>query len=203
MCGSGGDGGAGAARAAEEERQENVRAATGRINETFAQFDDPFYQGRERAFAGYANPQLDDQYGKARRDLIFALADAGTTRSSVAAQRLAELERDYGQRKIEVADQARGYAQQARSDVEGARGSLIQQAVATGDSALAGNSAVNEASRLASAQTFSPLGQVFQNAAYGIGAVRRARDSEALQGALTGAKLFNPASASTSMRVVN
>jgi hypothetical protein len=203
MCGRGGDGGAADARAAEEERQANVRAATDRINTTFTQFDDPFDQGRERAFLDYANPQLDDQYGKARRDLIFALANAGTTRSSVAGQQLADLERDYGLRKVEVADQARGYAQQARGDVEAARGGLIQQAVATGDAALAGTGAVNEANRLVSAQSFSPLGQVFQNVGAGVGAVRRAQDAEAVRGQITGAKLFQPASASTSMRVVN
>lgn len=202
MCGmGGGDGGAAAARAAEEERQANVRAATGRVNETFAKFDDGFYQGRERAFVDYANPQLDDQYARAREKLIFALADAGTTRSSVAAQKLADLERDYGLRKIEVADQARGYAQQARGDVESARGDLIRQATATGDAALAGTAATNEASRLASAQVFSPLGQVFQNVGAGIGAVRRAQDAQEVRNALGGAKIYNPSA--SSLRVVN
>jgi len=188
------------ARASEDARQQDVRAATGRIDETFQRFDEPFFQNRGQAFTDFANPQVNDQYARARQGLMFALADGGLTRSSVAAQRLGDLERDYGQQKIAVADQARGYGQQARADVEQSRAGLVQQATATGDAALSGNAAMNEANRLGGAQTFSPLGALFQNVAAGIGVSANARAADRVREA-SGARLFQPAQ--TSGRVVN
>jgi hypothetical protein len=198
MCGFGGGGknnAAAEARASEDTRQQDVRAATGRIDETFRRFDEPFYQGRQQAFTDFANPQVDQQYARAREGLMFALADGGLTRSSVAARRLGDLERDYSQRKIEVADQARGYGQQARADVEQSRAGLVQQAASTGDAALSGNAAVGEANRLVGAQNFSPLGALFQNVAAGIGVSQASRAADRVRES-AGVRTFQPAQSS-------
>jgi hypothetical protein len=188
-------------RAAEEARQQAVREATGRVDQTFARFDDPFFRQREQAFTQYAMPQADDQYARARQQLVFALADNGLTRSSVAADQAADLDKQFGQRRVEIADQARGYGQQARAEVEGARSNLVNQAQATGDAALAGTGAVNEAARLSAAPTFSPLGALFQNVGAGIGTARSVREADAVRTALGGAQTFKPTP--NSLRVVN
>jgi hypothetical protein len=203
MCsmGGGGDGGAAAAaRAAEEQRQANAQAAIERVNTQFAGFNDDFFRGRETAYSTYAMPQLDDQYGKAREDLFHALQRSGLTNSSVAGQRLAELERDFGLRKQEITDQARSVGQQARSDVEASRASLIGQAQSTADASLTGNQAMAESQRLTAAPSFSPLGQIFANAAAGIGVARNAADTEAMRRG-TGARTYQPTAGSA--RVVN
>lgn len=187
------------ARAAENERQARTTEAIGRVNETFGQFDDGFFGRQSQAYMDFANPQAEDQYGRARRDLIFALARAGTTNSSTAARRLTDLERDYGLRRQEIADQARGYAQETRANVEQARSNLIAQAQATGDASVAANSALNEANRLRATPTFSPLGALFVNTAAGIGAARNAQDAESVRAAFRGPSYRQP---TDSMRTV-
>lgn len=186
------------ARAAEDARQARTTEAIGRVNETFGRFNDPFFAQREQAYMDFAMPQLGDQYADARRSLAFALSRGGLTRSSVAASRLADLEKGYGTRKQEIADAARGYGQQARADVEQARGNLISQAQGTADAALAGNLAMNEANRLASGPSFSPLGALFANVGAGIGVGRAARETDEVRRAL-GVRVQQPNSA---MRIV-
>jgi formate-dependent nitrite reductase cytochrome c552 subunit len=189
-------------RAAEEQRQARVRESIGAIDRTFAQFDDSFFNNRERAYVDFAMPQASDQYDKARRDLIAALANSGLTRSSVGAQQLADLDRDYAMRRADIQDAGRSFAQEQRASVQQARSGLVSQANSIGDAAAAANSATAEASRLTAAPTFSPLGALFQNVGAGIGAVRRIRETDDVRGQLSsGARLFNlPTNAG---RVVN
>ena len=204
MCNTGGKSATNAARdarVAEDERAQQVRDATGRVNERFTGFNDGFFDARAADYSGYAMPQVDQQYGKARDSLMHALADASLTRSSVAGTKLGDLEQEYALRKQEVADQARGYASQARSDVEQARSALISQATATGDAQLASNSAMNEANRIAtSTPAFSPIGALFQNVASGVGVTRAAAQSEAVRRAAA-TPVYQPSAASS--RVVN
>jgi len=82
---------------AEAARQAEIERGRQQIDQRFAGFDDTFYDGREQAFLDSGMPQLDRQFGDARRNLIFALADAGTLRSSVAGSRLEDLETSYGE----------------------------------------------------------------------------------------------------------
>lgn len=176
MCIGGGGGGnaqADAARVDEDARKAAIAQGVTNINNTFGAFGNDFYKQREQSYSDYAEPQLDIQHDKAKRDLTYALSDAGTTRSSVAATRLGDLERDYGLQKLSVADQARGYADKARSDIEGARSGLISQVNATADATGAQSGALGQAQALAAAPTFSPLGQVFQNASAGVGALAK------------------------------
>lgn len=158
----GGDGGAAQARADEQARQAQIREGTARINETFdSQFNDDFYGGRKNAFLAYATPQLEDQYAKARRELVFALDRGGTLDSSIRANKEAELKKLYDTNTRAVADQALGYGNKARDSVESARADLINTLNATGDSAGAVNSAMSRAKALSAPDTYSPLGQLF------------------------------------------
>ena len=189
-------------RVAEDNRQQRVNDGVAQIDQTFGQFNDQFYDGRRQAFQTYAAPQLDEQYADARKNLVFALSGAGIRDSSVGATRLGELERDYARRRVEIADQAQGYAQQARSDVEGARSGLVQQVNSTGDAAGASNAAIAQARSLSVAPSFSPLGQVFQNVTAGIANGRAASEDAAYESRRAGARLYSPG-AGGSGRVVN
>jgi hypothetical protein len=184
MCASGGASKRAAAdqRAAETARQAQIESGRQQVDRAFAGFDDSFFDGRRQAFVDNAAPQLDRQFRDARENLIYTLADAGTLRSSVAGNRLADLERSYGENKLMLADQARGYAQQARADVEAARGGVIQNLFAAGDAALAGQQATGQAQMLAAQPTFSPIAQAFQNVGAGIGAARAGQQSAAIRG---------------------
>ena len=157
----GGGGAAAAARADEQARQERIRQGTESINQTFAQFDDNFYNKRREDALSYFNPQFDQQYQDARNALAFSLDSSGLTNSSVRAQREEELQRLYDTNRRAVADQALGHANTARTNVERARGDLISMLNASGDAGGAANSAMSRASALAAPDTYSPLGQLF------------------------------------------
>lgn len=149
------------AAADEQARQARIRQGTVDINKTFTQFDEPFFTKQRDNYLGFALPQLDDQYGEAQKQLTFALARDGNTYSSAAAEQRAKLQKTYDQNKLTIADQGQNYANQARSNVEDARGNLIASLNATGDATQAANSAVARSAALAQPQGYSALGDLF------------------------------------------
>lgn len=161
---------AAAARAEEQQRQARIREGTQRINGIFDnQFTDDYYGNTRQSYLDYANPQLEDQYAKAQKELTFALTRAGLTDSSVRGQKVAELQKEYDLNKQKVADEALSYGTKMRTNVEDARGNLVSMLNATGDAEAAANQAVNRAQVLSEPAAFSPLSQLFTNFTQGLG----------------------------------
>lgn len=161
---------AAAARAEEQQRQARIREGTERINNIFDnQFTDDYYGTTRQSYLDYANPQLEDQYAKAQKELTFALTRAGLTDSSVRGQKVAELQKEYDLNKQKVADEALSYGTKMRTNVEDARGNLVSMLNATGDAEAAANQAVNRAQVLSEPAAFSPLSQLFTNFTQGLG----------------------------------
>src|SRR3546814_7739919 len=75
----------------------------------------------------YATPQLEDQFAKAKEQLIFALSRGGNLNSSVAGERLADLTKQYDRNRTALADRGLALANDARSKVESARSDLVAQ----------------------------------------------------------------------------
>lgn len=126
-------------------------------------FNDDYYAGRREAYEDYALPQLDRQYGNAKRDLIFALDRSGLLRSSAGAGKNAELSDEFDQSRLDVANKGFDVENQARANVENIRSSLVSQLNATGDDQAAAAAAIRNADTLNRPEGFSPLGQVFLN----------------------------------------
>ena len=70
------------AQADEAARQGRITDGTNRINDTFGQFNDNYYNGIKQGYLEYANPQLSDQYNTARKALTFSLDCSGMLDSS-------------------------------------------------------------------------------------------------------------------------
>lgn len=160
------DGGAGkeakAARADELARQDRIRAGTDRINGIFdTQTGGDFLSRRRDAYMNYATPQLDDQYGKATRDLTFSLARNGNLDSSARGQQAGELQKRYDLNRQNIADQAVASATDAATSAEDARSSLISTLNSTGDAQQATNSALGRATALSRPAAFNPLSNMF------------------------------------------
>lgn len=126
-------------------------------------FNDDFFNGRKQAYLDYATPQLEDQYGKAKKELTFSLARSGLLDSSVRAQKTGELQQSYDLNMQGIADEALSQETQARNAAEDARSNLISTLNATGDAEGAANSALTRASALSRPATFSPLTQLFSD----------------------------------------
>lgn len=149
------------AQADEAARQATVRAGTQQVNDTFSQFDQPFFDKQRDNYTGFALPQLDDQYGKAQKTLTYALARDGNLNSSAQAQQNAELQKTYDTQRLAIADQGQSYANQARSQVEDARANLISTLNATGDVTQAAQSAAARAGALSAPPGYSAIGDAF------------------------------------------
>lgn len=170
MCGGGGgDGGAAERQRQEEEaRQARIREGKAAIESQFAGFDDDFYDTRRTSYLDYANPQLEDQFKDATRDLTLALARSGLLNSSAKARRFGDLKKQYDTQSRAIADKATQYENQSRNAVGAAKSDLLTQNQSLADPTLAAANAQNRAENLTKLPTFSPLGMLFAGITDGI-----------------------------------
>jgi len=196
MGGKGGGGEAAAARADEYARQEAVRAGTSRINDIFGQFGDDFFDQRKQAYVDYAQPQLQQQYNDAQRELTYALARGGLLDSSVRGAKMAELQQRNDLLAQQIGDQALAAANQDRNAVEDSRANLIATLNATGDATGVANQALTRASVLSKPQAYSPLTNLFADFTSALGTQGALERANAYSGGMTGLRyntgLFTP-----------
>jgi len=152
------------ASAEEAKRQERIKSGMGEIDKTFAGFNDPYYQTQARNYLQYAEPQVEDQYAKAAEQLKFGLArNFGTTQSSYAAQKQAELAKRYAEAQANVGTEAQNQAAGVRGDVEKQRSALVSQLQSTADPAAAANMALQASQTLNAPRSYQPLGDLFSD----------------------------------------
>ncbi|MBL4766285.1 MAG: hypothetical protein JKY94_00930 [Rhodobacteraceae bacterium] len=169
MCKSGGDGGAAEAqRAREAARQQNIDTGAANITSAFSAFDDDFFSNREKSFLDFALPQLDDQFGDAKNELILSLARNGRLQSSARGSKVADLEKKYNLQRQAILDEALGFANNARSDISTRKANLFSQNTAIADPSQIGSLAASAAGALSSSPSFTPLGTLFQNVTAGL-----------------------------------
>lgn len=184
------------ARQAEEKRQAEIRAGTTRVNDIFKQFDDGFFDGRQKAFMDYASPQLEDQYGDAQKQLTFALTRNGTLDSSIRGEKTGELQKAYDLNKQQIADQALASSTEARNATEDARANLIATLNATGDATGAANAALARSSALSKPAAYSPLTNLFADFTSTLGTQAALERANYYSGGSTGSRyntgLFAP-----------
>lgn len=130
----------------------------------------PIWEQQEQAYLDFANPQLLDQYADAQEDMTYALARQGVGRSSIASENRADLDRDYQLQQQGVAEQAKGYASQARADISSQKQQLLNMLIASADPGATATAARSAMDSIRSQPAFSPLGPLFQNATAGLAA---------------------------------
>jgi len=189
------------ARVREEQRRAAVQSGMTSINKQFSRFDDGFFGRQRQAVLDMKLPQLDTQFADARKALTFALADAGTLDSTIANERQAKLEADYAREKAGIMSLADAEAQSAREAVENERTGLVNQLNANADPEAAAAQALSRGNTLATrAPKPSTLGQLFGDAAAGVGTYVTANRNAQLVGAIN--RLAPPAPTTNRSRVV-
>ena len=172
MCFGGGGGAseryANEQRAAEQQRQARIRSGMSAIDSQFAGFDDNFYNDRSQAYLDFALPQVEQQYQKANRGLVYALARQGIGQSSEGNTRFGDLLQNQMLANQQAVDKSRQVESEARKSVEDTRSGLIADLYATADPAAAAKNATARAAYLATPQGFSPIGQLFANVLDGL-----------------------------------
>jgi hypothetical protein len=133
-------------------------------------FNDAFYNAKAQSYLDYYQPQLQEQYDKAKEQLTYGLANAGLLRSSAANKENADLFKQNQYQQVGLSQQAQAEATKLRQQVAGEKASLISQAVATADPDLAANQAAIASTTLRKPNNdYDALGEVFKNAIIGGG----------------------------------
>ncbi|UUJ74518.1 hypothetical protein [Microcystis phage Mae-Yong1326-1] len=174
------------ARAAEAARQQRIQQGRAKVDQAFAGFDDNFFAGRRQAVLDYYEPELTKQFNDARRQMEFALARAGLTKSSEAGRQMGNLNDRFQVASADVARRAEDAVSRLRADVDNQRAGVISQLEATADPSGAANAALSRSKVLQGARIgFDPLGDIFAGAAGTIGSVVQGqRDNDIRQLAL-------------------
>jgi hypothetical protein len=149
------------ARQQEAERQSRIATGTQRINEQFGKFDNDYYSGLGKSYLDFYNPELDRQYGEAKKQLTYRFADSGSLNSGAANQKFGDLAQSYATQRNQVADRALGTQQEARGNVERNRADLMSQLEGGAGVESTGASALARANALTAPPQYSPLGDVF------------------------------------------
>lgn len=152
---------AASARQQEAERQARVDQGRATIDQSFAQFGDPYYDKVKADYLSYYNPQLDEQYGEARKNLIFNLARNSILESDAGTTQLAKLEKKYKDQQAGLGNAAAGAANDARGRVENERTTLHNLNMNAADPALIGERATAASANVSAPPVYSPLGQIF------------------------------------------
>lgn len=153
------------ARQREAQRQARLAEGRGSIESTFSSFDDPYYEGRSKAYSDFAMPQLEEQFGAQKKKLIYALSRNGLLNSSSAAQKNRDLQGEYDRNRQLITSRGEQYGTDARRDVANSRAQLLSILSSTEDPATVANESVRQAAALRTQPSFDPLGSLFTDLA--------------------------------------
>ena len=163
------------AREEEKERKNRIQKGMKKINASFKGFDEDFYAKREEDYKGFYQPQLQDQFKKARENLTFALSRAGTLNSSVAGAKSGELTKDFDVNTALINSKAAADRAATQGRIAEEKSALVSQLNATAAAEQVGKQATARTQQLASeAPDYNPMGDIFFGAAQGVGGLVQA-----------------------------
>lgn len=165
MCMFGGskDNSAAIAREEEAKRQKNILKGRGEIDSAFKGFNAEFFDRIKNSALSYYLPQLNQQYGDAKRTTLLNLARGGISGSSAGARVLGKLATQDQQARLDVANQAASRRDASKADYANAKSDLYAQNTAAADPAAAAATASARADALLAPVSYSPLGALFGN----------------------------------------
>jgi hypothetical protein len=155
-------------RAEEEARQGRITAGKAAIDSAMAGYDDDFYASQAQNYMDYATPQIEDQYTDAMRSLTRALARNGTSQSSMAAERRADLQTKLNNAQVDAARQGEAFANDTRTALAGVKNNLIAQNQSLADPTLIASMAANQSNAASQLPSYNPVAQIFADATSGL-----------------------------------
>lgn len=132
-------------------------------DQQFTGFGDNFYNKAGQDYVNYALPELGRQYGQAKREIGYGLANRGLTGGSANQRAISDLNMQTGQTEQGIADTARQTSQSLRTQVENARQQAINNLYQSVDPAQALQQSISSASQFRVPQSFTPITNAFSN----------------------------------------
>ncbi|MBO4228011.1 hypothetical protein [Bradyrhizobium neotropicale] len=155
------DNSAAIARQQAQEREDKINAGKSSIDSAFSVFDPAYYQKYQQAYLDNYNPEVDRQFGVAKQKLSYDTARRGVTDSTAGQKQFADLTRQYGDQRQNIASQAIDATNKLQSDVDSQKSTLYAQNSASADPSLSSISALSSANSLSKPAQYSPLGNLF------------------------------------------
>lgn len=159
------------AKQGEADRQARIKQAQGTIDSAFSSsFSPDYFSKYEQANRSYYDPQVDNQYGRAKDKLTAQLAGQGILESGVGNQAMADLSSSYADNKASIAKSAADAVNGLKGRVNDAKTALYGMDLASADPQQLATTATATATSLAAPQSYSPLADLFAGAlnTYGV-----------------------------------
>lgn len=153
------------ARAKEEQRKARLEKGQTAIDDLFGDksFGNEFYDKYTNANLNYALPQLGDQYEKAKKNLTFDLARAGTLRSTMAGEAQGDIESQKAVNEAGIRAKADSDTGALRTNIGQQKQTAIGQLYSTEDPDVAANTALHMVQNAQLQQpNLTPLGELFK-----------------------------------------
>tara|TARA_B100001287_G_scaffold107686_1_gene90691 strand:- start:5370 stop:5990 length:621 start_codon:yes stop_codon:yes gene_type:complete len=154
--------------AEEAARQARITEGKENIEKAFAGFDDKFYNDRAADYMEYAQPQIDDQYKQAMKDLRIALARSGQLVGSERIDRENDLLKKFQLAEVEAARKGQSLADTTRTNLANIKGNLLSQNASLADPTLIAAQAQNQIMANTQVPEYSPIGNIFANVTEGL-----------------------------------
>ncbi len=131
------------------------------IDDSFDKFNRKYFNKYRGDYKDYYDPQITDQYNMATDKLTASLADRGMLESSVGNAAKAELFKDYGEAKTNIANEANDATNKLKSSVQSQKSNLYSINEASADPMGVNAQSIGASTALVAPPTYSPLGQLF------------------------------------------
>lgn len=134
-------------------------------------YSDEYFDTIADAFMNYYRPQLDEQYGRARRNVILGSPSQG----SGYLRNLGDLGTDYARESVALGERSQAARAESKRDVESNRAQLIRAAEAGSAPDVVAQQAVEASKFLRQPPAFEPLGDLFARSANAIANLKAAQ----------------------------
>jgi hypothetical protein len=133
-------------------------------------FTDDFYNGIAKNITDLGNVDINQQYNKARENLMYALSRQGLSQSGAGNQGAADIETAKTKAQGDLGIQAQAAVGQVKDNVATQKAAAEQNLYATEDPTEAADTATSKfASISANKPTYNPMGDIFNNIIGGFG----------------------------------
>lgn len=153
-----------------DQRQAQIKEGQGNIDTAFSKFDQPYFDNYTKTYEDNYNPQVDDQYNLAKQKEKYNFARAGVLDSTPAIFGADQLNKDYGNKRQQIASDALGATNDLKNNVANQKSQLYSQNLSAADPTLAASNATASAGTLSSQPQYSALGDLFSGLVNGTNA---------------------------------
>lgn len=184
--------------AEEEARQGRVTEGKANIDAAFSGYGDDFYDARAADYMAYAQPQIEDQYETAMKQLRQALSRSGQLVGSEAIEREIDLKKKYDDAQAQAAIKGQSFADATKSNLANIQSNLLTQNASLADPTLIAQTAANQIAANTVVPEYSPISNIFANATEGL--ATQAQLESRNKARYNMAELFKPINSSSIIR---